>query len=74
MDNRGASQKTFKKYELKKLEISFKDQALYEDELLVETEIEKIQSTGQIKAIHQITKGKKKSLVSKAVTYWRTRE
>ncbi|MHA1552647.1 MAG: acyl-[acyl-carrier-protein] thioesterase [Candidatus Heimdallarchaeaceae archaeon] len=70
----GIPQKIFKKYELEKLEISFKDQALYEDEVLVETETEKMQNTGQIKAIHQITKGKKKSLVSKAVTYWKAQE
>ncbi len=67
----GVSQKIFNKYELEKLEISFKDQALYEDEVLVETEIEKIQGKRQIKAIHQITKGKKKDLISKAVTYWK---
>ncbi|MHA1203069.1 MAG: acyl-[acyl-carrier-protein] thioesterase [Candidatus Heimdallarchaeaceae archaeon] len=70
----GMPQKVSKKHVLEKLEISFKEQSFYEDELLVETETEKIQNTGQIKAIHQITKGKKKSLVSKAVTYWRMNE
>ena len=70
----GIPQKIFKMYKLEKLEISFKDQTIYEDEVLVETELEKIQSKRQIRAIHQITKGKKKSLVSKAVTYWRARE
>jgi len=65
VDNRGITSKNIQKNELKKLEISFKNQALHEDEVLVETETENIQNTGQIKAIHQITKGKKKILFPK---------
>lgn len=67
-------QKIQKKYELSKLEISYKDQAFYEEEVVVGTEILKNQENKQIKAIHQITKGKKEKLVSKAITYWRLQE
>jgi len=70
----GIPPKILKKYELEKLEISYKDQAFYEEEVMVETEISKKQENEQIKAIHQITKGKKEKLVSKAVTYWRLQE
>ncbi len=64
-------QKILKKYELEKLEISYKEQAFYEEEVFVETEILKQQENEQMKAIHQITKGRKEKLVSKAITYWR---
>ena len=66
----GMPQKVSKKHVLEKLEISFKDQSFYEEELVVETETEKIPDTGMVKGVHQITKGKKKLLVSKAITYW----
>lgn len=70
----GIPQKIFKKYELEKLEISFKEQAFYEDEVIVETETEKLQENNQIKGIHQIVKSNKNKLVTKAVTLWKLQE
>jgi len=67
----GIPQKILKKHELGKLEISYKNQAFYEEEVVVETEILKSRQNEPIKAIHQITKGKKKELISKAITYWK---
>ena len=62
-------QKILSKYELNKLEISYKDQAFYEEEIIIETEI-KDSGKDEIKALHQIIKGKKRKLVSKSVTVW----
>ncbi|MBY9000968.1 MAG: hypothetical protein KGD64_08650 [Candidatus Heimdallarchaeota archaeon] len=70
----GIPQKIFKKYELEKLEISFKEQAFYEDEVIVETETKKLQENNQIKGIHQIVKSNKNKLVTKAVTLWKLQE
>jgi medium-chain acyl-[acyl-carrier-protein] hydrolase len=66
----GMPEKVLKKYELAKLEISYKEQAFLDEEIITETEI--IKEKEFVKAIHQINKTKKKKLVSKAVTYWRT--
>ncbi len=66
----GMPEKTLKQYELSKLEISYKEQAFFEEEVTIETEIVKKQEKGQLEAIHQIVKGKKRKLVSKAITYW----
>ncbi len=66
----GMPEKILKKYELGSVEISYKEQAFHEEEVSIETEFHEETKDG-IKAIHQITKGKKKKLVSKAVTYWR---
>ena len=63
-------EKIRKKYYLASLEISYKEQAFHEEEIIVETEIQEL-NKNEIKALHQITKGKKGKLVSKAVTLWR---
>jgi medium-chain acyl-[acyl-carrier-protein] hydrolase len=68
----GLQEKIGKKYELEKLEISYKEQGFYEDEISVETEILK-KDKEIIKAAHQITKNKKNKLVSKAITCWKLR-
>lgn len=67
-------QKILSKYELNKLEISYKDQAFYEEEVVVETEIFKNRKNEQIKANHKITKRKNEKLVSKAISHWRLQE
>ncbi|OLS32173.1 MAG: hypothetical protein HeimAB125_11600 [Candidatus Heimdallarchaeota archaeon AB_125] len=66
----GMPEKIVKKYELEKLEISYKEQGFYEDDILIETEILK-EKDNTIQAIHQIVKNKKRQLVSKAVTQWK---
>ena len=66
----GMPAKITKKYELKKFEISYKEQGFYEDNIQVETEIAKDKNKDSVKAIHQITKNKNK-LISKAITYWK---
>ena len=66
----GMPEKIVDKYELNKLEISYKEQGFYQDDIKVETEIMR-ESDDSIKAIHQIIKGKKEKLVSKAVTSWK---
>ena len=65
----GMSQKIWKKYELERLEISYKEQAFLDEEIDIETEIHR--DANQIKGIHQLVKGKKRKLVSKAITQWR---
>ena len=66
----GIPKKILKKYELQKIEISYKEQAYHDEDIIVETEfIEK--TKGTITAAHKITKGKKDKLVSKAITYWK---
>jgi len=67
----GMPEKVVKKYELERLEISYKEQGFHEDNIMVETEILKEKVNETLKATHQIIKGKKKKLVSKAVTCWR---
>ena len=64
-------EKIVKKYKFEKLEISYKEQGFHEDDILIETEIQK-EKNNTIKAIHQITKGKKKKLISKAITHWKS--
>ncbi len=63
-------EKIRKKYYLESLEISYKEQAFYEEEMIVETEIQEL-NRNEIKALHQIIKGKKRKLVSKSVTVWK---
>ncbi len=67
----GMPEKVGEKYELERLEISYKEQGFHEEDIIVETEISKDKDNGTLKAIHQIIKGKKKKLVSKAVTQWK---
>ncbi|MHA2254524.1 MAG: acyl-[acyl-carrier-protein] thioesterase [Candidatus Heimdallarchaeaceae archaeon] len=66
----GMPGKTLEKYELYKLEISYKEQAFLDEEVIVESEI--VKEKEHLKAIHHINKAKKKKLISKATTYWRT--
>ncbi len=70
----GMPEKIVKKYELEKLEISYKERGFYEDDIQVETEILKEKDNDTIKAFHQITKNKKRKLVSKAITHWRLKK
>jgi len=70
----GIPKKLLKKYVLDKIEISYKEQAFHEEDVVVETEIIEEKKNGIIKAAHQILKGKKRKLVSKAVTYWKLQE
>lgn len=63
--------KFLKKHVVETIEISYKEQVFYEEEVIVETEIHKRTDKNITKAVHQIIKGKKKKLVSKAITYWR---
>jgi acyl-ACP thioesterase len=58
-----------KKYRLEQIEISYKEQAFHEEDVVVETEIIEDKNNKTLKAIHQIVKNKNK-LVSKAVTSW----
>ena len=67
----GMPEKVVKKFELERLEISYKEQGFHEDDIMVETEILKEKDTDTIKAFHKIVKNKKKKLVSKAITHWR---
>ena len=66
----GMPDKIVKKFELERLEISYKEQGFYEDDIIVETEILKEKDTDTVKAFHKIVKNKKK-LVSKAISHWR---
>ena len=66
----GVPEKILKNSELTKLEISYKEQAFFEDKVIVETELIKQEEKDQFKVIHQIVKEKKNKLVSKAITYW----
>ena len=68
----GMPEKITKKYELGKLEISYKEQGYYEDDILVETGILN-KDNEVIEAAHQITKNNKKKLISKAITHWKLR-
>ena len=43
----------------------------HEDDITVESEIQKEKDNETIKAFHQLIKGKKEKLVSKAITLWR---
>lgn len=62
--------KVVEKYKFEKLEISYKEQGFHGDDILVETELQKSKDN-TIKAIHLITKGKKKKTISKAITHWK---
>jgi len=66
----GIPEKIIKQYELEKLEISYKEQGYHEDDIFVETEILK-EDNEIVTAAHQITKNKKRKLVSKAITHWK---
>ncbi|MHA2357530.1 MAG: acyl-[acyl-carrier-protein] thioesterase [Candidatus Heimdallarchaeaceae archaeon] len=68
----GMPEKIVKNYILEKIEISYKQQGFYEDDIQVETEIMKEKKKDTIKAFHQIIKGKKRELISKAITYWKS--
>ena len=68
----GIPEKIRKKYILDSIEISYKEQAFHEESIVVETEINE-ESKEVVKAIHKIMKGKKRQLVSKAVTSWKKR-
>ncbi|NPD87179.1 MAG: hypothetical protein HGN29_00555 [Asgard group archaeon] len=68
----GMPEKILKDYELTKLEISYKEQAFFEEEIIVETEIVKKQEKDQLEAVHRLIKGKKEKLVSKAITHWQS--
>lgn len=65
----GMSKEVLKDYYLESLEISYKEQAFHEDQIVVETEVKKEKDT--FKAIHQINKIKKEKLISKATTVWK---
>ncbi len=70
----GMPEKTVKRYELEKLEISYKEQVFHEDNITVESEIQKEKDNETITAFHQLIKGKKEKLVSKAITHWKLQE
>ena len=57
------------KYKIEQIEISYKEQAFHEDEVIIESEIIEDKTNKTLKAIHQITKNKNK-LISKAQTFW----
>lgn len=67
----GMPERITKKYKLDRLEISYKEQGFHEDDITVESDIQKVEDNKTIKAFHQIIKGKKEKLVSKAITYWK---
>ena len=70
----GIPEKILKKYEIGMLEISFKEQAFYNEEVNVESEIQNVKKEPEIIAIQQIVTEKKKKLVAKAKTRWRLQE
>jgi acyl-ACP thioesterase len=60
-----------KKYKLVQIEISYKEQAFHEEDIIVESEILEDKKNETLKIIHQVTKNKNK-LISKATTYWKS--
>ena len=65
--------KYIEKYQIKKLEISFKGQAFHQDKILVETEIKKLDKKEDgIVAISKISKMKKGELLTKVKSYWKS--
>ena len=65
--------KYYEKYQINKLEISFKGQAFHKDKVLVETEIKKMSKKEEgIIAISKISKIKKGELLTKVKSYWKS--
>jgi len=65
--------KYIEKYQINKLEISFKGQAFHKDKILVETELKKLDKKEDgIVAISKISKMKKGELLTKVKTYWKS--
>ena len=62
--------KYIEKYQINKLEISFKGQAFHQDKILVETEIKKLDKKED--GIVAISKMKKGELLTKVKSYWKS--
>jgi len=66
--------KQLKEYQVNKLEISFKRQAFYNEDILVETELRKVKNDEHdIIAYHKISNMKSGVLLTKLVSYWKKR-
>lgn len=67
--------KYIEKYQINKLEISFKGQAFHQDKILVETEIKKLDKKEDgIVAISKISKKKSGELLTKVKSNWKKRK
>lgn len=65
--------KYIEKYQINKLEISYKGQAFHKDKVLVETEIKKqTKKEDGIVALSKISKMKKGELLTKVKSYWKS--
>ncbi|NHJ49153.1 MAG: hypothetical protein FK733_15300 [Asgard group archaeon] len=67
------SKKHLEKYQIEKIEISFKGQAFHKDTVLVETEIKENKKEGNFITLSKLSKMKSGELLTKIKTHWKKR-